>query len=116
PSVKKEIWRGSIMIVTEDQESSYDIVPTLRLFSQPIELLPPPPPEIPDGSKLPPEYIDPLVGHTKLGRRGETLYVRPVEHLEEGKDLSQVETDDGLFERTRSPSDYPREDGSDPQG
>lgn len=104
------------MIVTRDNDSSYDIVPTLRLFAQPIELLPPPPSEIAGNQALAPEYIDPLVGHTKVGRRGETLYVRPVEHLEEGKDVSRDESDEGLFEKTRSPPDYPVEDGSEPPG
>ncbi|KAJ2904087.1 hypothetical protein MKZ38_008898 [Zalerion maritima] len=113
---KRELWRGTVMIVTRDKDSSYDIVPTLRLFAQPIELLPPPPAEIAGGQALPPEYVDPLVGHTKVGRRGETLYVRPVEHLEEGRDVSRDETDDGLFEKTRSPPDYPVEDGSEPHG
>lgn len=91
------------MIVTRDAESSYEIAPTLRLFLQDLDLLPPPPHHV-DGD-LSPEYVDPIAGHTKLGRRGETLYVRPVEHLQEGKDLSKDETDDGLFESTRSTPD-----------
>ncbi|KAI2604696.1 hypothetical protein GGR54DRAFT_450954 [Hypoxylon sp. NC1633] len=99
-----EIWRGSVMIVTQDSESSYDIPPILRLFLQPIELLPPPPAEL--RGELPPEYVDPIAGIPKLGRRGETLYVRPVEHLEEGKDVSRLEPDDGLFEITRSAPDF----------
>jgi hypothetical protein len=102
----RDVWRGSVMIVTQDSESSYDIVPTLRLFAQPLELLPPPPQEISGDNQLPPEYVDPIAGLPKLGRRGETLYVRPVEHLEEAKDLSKNETDDGLFERVRSPAEY----------
>ncbi|KAG6041109.1 hypothetical protein E4U41_005979 [Claviceps citrina] len=101
----REIWRGSVMIVTKDAESSYDIAPMLRLFVQDISLLPPPPLQV--NGDLPAEYVDPIAGHPKLGRRGETLYVRPVEHLEEAKDLSLVETDKGLFERFRSPSDMP---------
>lgn len=109
---EREIWRGTVMIVTQDKDSSYDIAPTLRLFVQPIELLPPPPTEIQDGQGLPPEYVDPISGHPKLGRKGETLYVRPVEHLEEMKDLSRDETDDGLFEKSRSPPDVPPPDGS----
>ncbi len=88
------------MIVTQDSESSYDIAPTLRMFVQPIELLPPPPAEI--QGALPPEYVDPIAGHPKLGRKGETLYVRPVENLKEATDLSKDESDDGLFEKTRS--------------
>ncbi|KAI1827120.1 hypothetical protein F4861DRAFT_433002 [Xylaria intraflava] len=104
--VEKETWRGSVMIVTQDSSSSYEIPPTLRLFVQPIELVPPPPAELPGGQPLPPEYIDPIVGIPKIGRCGETLYVRPVDHLEEAKDLSMTEPDDGLFEITRTASDY----------
>jgi len=103
------------MIVTTDADSSYDIAPTLRLFVQPIELLPPPPREV-DGD-LAPEYVDPLAGHPKLGRKGETLYVRPVSHLEEAKDLSRDESDDGLFEKSKSPPEVPLEKGmTDPPG
>ncbi|OAA63754.1 hypothetical protein SPI_03917 [Niveomyces insectorum RCEF 264] len=111
-----DIWRGSVMIVTRDTDSSYDIKPTLRLFIQPLELLPPPPSEV--QGVLPPEYIDPLVGHPKLGRNGETLYVRPVEHLEEAKDLSRDETDSGLFEKTKSAgnSSGPKSSIVDPPG
>ncbi|OTA99395.1 hypothetical protein M426DRAFT_87080 [Hypoxylon sp. CI-4A] len=100
----REIWRGSVMIVTQDSESSYDIPPILRLFVQPIELLPPPPAEL--RGELPPEYVDPIAGIPRLGRRGETLFVRPVEHLEEGKDVSKLDPDDGLFEITRSAPDF----------
>ncbi|CAK7201320.1 hypothetical protein SEUCBS139899_004023 [Sporothrix eucalyptigena] len=103
PVVERQFWRGSVMIVTRDEDSSYEIAPTLRLFSQPLDLLPPPPSEV--QGTLPPEYVDPLVGHPKLGRNGETLYVRPVEHLEQAKDLSRDETDEGLFEKTKSPVD-----------
>lgn len=98
------------MIVTKDSESSYEIAPILRLFVQDIGLLPPPPHQV--NGELPPEYVDPIAGHPKLGRRGETLYVRPVEHLKEAKDLSRDETDNGLFETTRSPPDVPPADGS----
>ncbi|KAK3329601.1 hypothetical protein B0H66DRAFT_526984 [Apodospora peruviana] len=115
--VDKEIWRGSVMIVTTDADSSYDIAPTLRLFVQPLELLPPPPREISGDEPLAPEYVDPIAGHPKLGRKGETLYVRPVDHLDENKDLSRDETDDGLFEKSRSPPDVPLADGAtDPPG
>lgn len=100
---EREMWRGSIMIVTHDAQSSYEIAPTLRLFVQDLELLPPPPHHV-DG-ELSPEYVDPIAGHPKLGRRGETLYVRPVEHLQEGKDLSTDESNNGLFETTRSTPD-----------
>lgn len=110
----KEIWRGTVMIVTQDSESSYDIVPILRLFVQPIDLLPPPPDEVKGEQALLPEYVDPIAGIPKLGRRGETLYVRPVEHLEESKDLSMLEPDDGLFEVTRTPLDF--DNAPDPPG
>ncbi|KAK4241832.1 hypothetical protein C8A03DRAFT_11951 [Achaetomium macrosporum] len=115
--VEREIWRGSIMIVTTDADSSYDIAPTLRLFAQPIELLPPPPREIKGDEPLAPEYVDPIAGHPKLGRKGETLYVRPVDHLQEGKDISRDETDDGLFEKSKSPPEVPLPEGMvDPPG
>lgn len=115
PPREREIWRGSVMIVTQDADSAYDIAPTLRLFVQPIELLPPPPVEI--HGELAPEHVDPIAGHPKLGRKGETLYVRPIDHLEEAKDLSRDESDNGLFEKTRSPPDTPLEEGSsDPPG
>ncbi|KAI1774711.1 hypothetical protein F4818DRAFT_448757 [Hypoxylon cercidicola] len=100
----RQIWRGTVMVVTKDAESSYDIPPILRLFVQQIELLPPPPAEL--QGELPPEYVDPIAGIPKLGRKGETLYVRPVEHLEEGRDVSRLEPDDGLFEITRSAPDF----------
>lgn len=109
-AVEREFWRGTVMIVTADADSSYDIAPTLRLFSQPIDLLPPPPPEV--HGEIPPEYVDPVAGHPKLGRKGETLYVRPAYHLDEAKDLSQDDTDNGLFEKTRSPPDVDLPAGS----
>jgi len=103
------------MIVTQDSDSSYDIAPTLRMFVQPIDLLPPPPAEV--QGHLPPEYVDPIAGLPKLGRKGETLYVRPVDHLEEATDLSKDETDGGLYEKTRSPVDEDNRDGpGDPHG
>lgn len=100
----REIWRGSIMIVTQDSQSSYELAPTLRLFVQPVDLMPPPPDHV-KGEDLAPEYIDPLAGLTKVGRDGRTLYIRPVDHLEEGVDLSQEESDEGLFEMHKSPLD-----------
>ncbi|KAI3338209.1 hypothetical protein F4824DRAFT_488722 [Ustulina deusta] len=109
----KEIWRGSVMIVTQDSDSSYDTAPSLRLFVQPIELLPPPPAEL--QGELLPEYVDPIAGIPKVGHHGETLYVRPVDQLEEAKDLSMVEPDDGLFELIRSLPDDDT-DAPDPPG
>ncbi|KAF4124957.1 hypothetical protein GMORB2_3796 [Geosmithia morbida] len=110
PAADKEIWRGSIMIVTKDSDSSYEVNPTLRLFVQDMETLPAPPHDI--RGELPPEYVDPIAGHPKLGRRGETLFLRPVEHLAEGRDLSQDETENGLFESTKSTFDGASADGS----
>ncbi|ELR04381.1 hypothetical protein VC83_06592 [Pseudogymnoascus destructans] len=101
----KEIWRGSVMIVTEDARSKYDeAVPTLRLFPQPKSLFLPPPRHFKSGADVAPEYVDPLAGQTKVGRDGKTLYVRPVEELEEAIDLSRNESDEGIFEGQRSPS------------
>lgn len=91
------------MIVTQDDHSSYELAPTLRLFLQPTDLLPPPPAQV-DG-ELASEYVDPIAGLPKIGRDGRTLYVRPVDHLEEEKDVSREETDEGLFETRRSPLD-----------
>jgi hypothetical protein len=94
------------MIVTEDSKSSYELAPTLRLFVQPIDLLPPPPAQL-DGNmgELAPEYIDPIAGLPKIGRDGQTLYIRPVEHLAEMRDLSRDESDEGIFESRKSPLD-----------
>jgi hypothetical protein len=100
----RETWRGSVMIVTQDSQSNYKDIPVLRLFSRPKRLLPPPPQEL-AGEELAPEYIDPIAGLTKLARDGQAIYVRPVDHLPEGKDLSRTENDDGLFEGSPSPLD-----------
>jgi hypothetical protein len=101
---ERETWRGSVMIVTKDSQSSYSIPPTLRLFAQPMDLIPPPPAHIDDenGEKLAPEHVDPIAGLTKMSRAGRTLYVKPVENLEEERDVSRIETDDGLFEESPS--------------
>ncbi|KAK8229659.1 hypothetical protein HDK77DRAFT_362843, partial [Phyllosticta capitalensis] len=98
------LWRGSVMIVTIDKYSIYDTPPVLRLFVQSRNLLPPPPAELDEstGQKLASEYVDPLAGEAKVSRTGKTLYVRPVEDLEEGVDLSTREDDSGLFELSRS--------------
>ncbi|KAJ5082745.1 hypothetical protein N7532_011788 [Penicillium argentinense] len=110
---EKDIWRGSVLIVTKDTRSSYDTPPTLRLFSQPMDLLPPPPAEI-SGEHLAPEYIDPTAGLMKVGRDGRPLYVKPVDHLEEEVDLSAVETDDGIYELSPSQIDYNPEGSKQP--
>lgn len=103
----RETWRGSVLIVTKDSQSSYEVVPTLRLFSKPMDLLPPPPEHLDgeNGEQLAPEYVDPLAGLTKVGRTGKLLYVKPVDNIEEEVDLSRVENDDGLFEESPSPID-----------
>lgn len=118
--LERELWRGSVMIVTVDADSSYNPPPVLRLFPEPIDLLPSPPDPADDGSghSLPSEY-DPIAGLPKLSRTGKTVYVKPVEDLEEQVDLSRVEDDGGLFEETRTaavptsygqPSSRPRGD------
>lgn len=104
PASERETWRGSVMIVTADAGSTYNPVPVLRLFPEPIDLLPPPPQQVDDesGPSLPHEYIDPVAGLPKLSRTGTTVYVKPVEDLEVQVDLSRVEDDAGLFEETRT--------------
>lgn len=103
----KEVWRGSLMIVTIDSRSDYSRgPPMLRLFKQPVDLLPPPPAQIDatSGQQLAPEYVDPIAGQVKMSRIGKTLYVKPVELLEEHRDLSRIENDNGLFEERPSGS------------
>lgn len=107
-SGEMETWRGTVMIVTEDAQSSYEQVPTLRLFSQPMSLLPPPPDRIDDDDgELAPEYVDPLAGLTAISRTGKSRYVRPIDHIEPEKDLSRIEDDNGLFENSPSLIDLP---------
>ena len=103
-STERETWRGSVMIVTADVDSTYDPMPTLHLFSEPMELLPPLPSHTDEEGEheVPSESIDPIAGLPKLSRRGKTVYVKPVDDLEQGKDLSKFEDDDGLFEETRT--------------
>lgn len=102
--MSREFWRGSVMIVTVDADSSYNPPPVLRLFPEPIDLLSPPPQSVDEESRhsLPSEYIDPIAGLPKLSRTGKTVYVKPVEDLEEQVDLSRIEDDGGLFEETRT--------------
>lgn len=101
PGKEKEIWRGSVMIVTVDAESSYTRPPTLRLFKQPMDILPPPPMEVDD---LDPAYVDPIEGQIKVSRTGKTLYVKPIDELDGDQDLSRVEDDTGIFSQIRSAS------------
>ncbi|KAI4173702.1 MAG: hypothetical protein LQ348_006501, partial [Seirophora lacunosa] len=110
---EREVWRGSIMIVTTDSYSEYSPVPKLEIFPEPMDTLPPPPHQanIESGNDLPAAYIDPIAGLPKLARHGGVVFVRPVEDLDHEKDLSTVEGDDGLFEETRTanvPSSYGR--------
>ncbi|KAK3675736.1 hypothetical protein LTR78_004377 [Recurvomyces mirabilis] len=101
----KEIWRGSIMIVTDDRQSDYSSVPTLRLFAQEMELHTPPPKELLEsGHELPPEYEDPVAGQVKLSRTGRPLYVRHVHEIDGEVDLSREENPQGLFAATRTPA------------
>jgi hypothetical protein len=97
---EKEIWRGTVMIVTQDEHSSYEEIPTLRLFAQSMELLPPLSAE--HQQDPPPEYLDPVAGQMKVSRTGQPLFVRPVTVLEDGVDVSRVENESGLFELTKS--------------
>ncbi|KAF2728914.1 hypothetical protein EJ04DRAFT_84306 [Polyplosphaeria fusca] len=100
---QRDVWRGSVMIVTVDDQSSYQKPPVLRLFKQSMDLLPPPPVEIDgEGQNLNPDYVDPIEGQIKVGRNGETLYAKPIEDIAEGLDLSRVEGNDGLFQVTRT--------------
>ena len=109
---EREIWRGSVMIVTTDADSSYVKPPTLRLFKQPMDLLPPPPEEIPGGGpNLNPAYVDPIEGQIKMSRTGKTLYVKPIEDILQGVDLSRVEDDTGLFTENRIALDLHSPDG-----
>ncbi|PWY80705.1 hypothetical protein BO70DRAFT_387697 [Aspergillus heteromorphus CBS 117.55] len=106
----KETWRGSILIVTQDSRSCYEPRPNLKLFAQPMDLLPPPPVQVNgEDAELAPEYIDPTAGLMKLGRDGRPLYVKPVEHLMEEVDLSLIENDDGIYELSPSIVDYSSE-------
>jgi len=92
----KEYWRGTVMMVTQDSQSSYDKPPVLRLFSRPKSLYSRP---IPDADKQDlDEELEPLAGSVKMSRIGRALYVRPCHKLPASKDLSRSETDDGLFE------------------
>ena len=101
---EREIWRGSIMVVTEDGQSDYSSVPVLRLFAQPMDLhVPPPKHLIESGQEMPPEDEDPIAGQVKISRTGRPLYVRPVHDIEAGVDLSREENNHGLYAANRTP-------------
>ena len=111
----REVWKGSVMIVTTDSDSSYVVPPALRLFAQPMALLPPPPAQINDEAVgRPPDNVDSIAGLRKMSRTGSVLYVRPVEDLDEEMDLSWIEDDSGLFEsvRGRAGARLPKNDGT----
>ncbi|KAL8923606.1 MAG: hypothetical protein Q9208_004553 [Pyrenodesmia sp. 3 TL-2023] len=127
PATDREVWRGSIMIVTTDSQSDYSPAPTLELFPEPMDMLPPPPHQtnIESSNDLPTAYLDPVAGLPKLTREGGVVFVRPAEDLDHAKDLSRAESDDGLFEKMRTanvPSSYgkpksaPAANGQSPAG
>ncbi|KAK5087530.1 hypothetical protein LTR70_007035 [Exophiala xenobiotica] len=91
----KEYWRGTVMMVTQDSQSSYEKPPVLRLFSQPKSLYTQPAPTTGEGNFH--EEWEPLTGSIKMSRIGRALYVRPSHDLPATRDLSRIETDDGLF-------------------
>lgn len=97
----REVWRGSVMIVTTDAQSSYQKPPTLRMFKQPMDLHAPPPVDVDD--ELDPAHIDPLEGQIKVSRTGRTLYAKPIEDIPEDADLSRIEDDTGLFQEIQAP-------------
>ncbi|KAK0842513.1 hypothetical protein LTR03_009262 [Friedmanniomyces endolithicus] len=101
---EREVWYGSIMVVTDDRQSDYTSVPTLRLFGQPMDLHTPPPKHLLEsGQELPPEDEDPVAGQVKLSRTGRPLYVRHVHEIDGEVDLSREENPQGLFAATRTP-------------
>ena len=113
--VERETWRGSVMIVTVDSGSKYQPAPTLRIFAEPMQLLPPPTQQNSSRSEesLPPEYVDPVAGLPKMSRTGRMVYVKPVEDLQPEMDLSRLEGDDGLYEVSRTavvPTSYGKPD------
>ncbi|KAI9871890.1 MAG: hypothetical protein M1830_002324, partial [Pleopsidium flavum] len=105
-TTERELWRGSVMIVTVDSDSTYEAAPRLRLFAQPMDLLPAPPQQLDSerGEQFAPEYIDPIAGLPKISRTGKTVYVKPVEHLAEEVDFSRIEDNRGLFEEFPDPA------------
>lgn len=110
---QREIWRGSILIVTDDRQSDYiSGPPVLRIFAQPMDLLPPPSAQQWRSSDVgadvpaaapPPEAEDAVAGQVKLSRTGRPLYVRPVHAIEGGVDLSREENPLGLYSAVRTP-------------
>ncbi|KAK4499069.1 hypothetical protein PRZ48_009581 [Zasmidium cellare] len=101
---ERQVWRGSVMIVTEDDSSDLSSSPVLRMFAQPMDLHQVAPPRAYQaGQELPPEVEDPVAGQVKLSRTGRALYVRPVHDIDGDVDLSRQENNNGLFSATRTP-------------
>ena len=102
PATDREIWRGSVMIVTLDSHSTYDSAPTLRLFSQPMDISTSLNADLHGNQHgRPVRHTDPITGQIKVGRTGQPLYVKPVDELQAGVDVSQFEDESGLFGATR---------------
>ncbi|KAJ6257837.1 hypothetical protein Dda_7626 [Drechslerella dactyloides] len=74
-----EVWRGSILIVTEDAVSTYEPVPSIRLFGQ--------------GCEIPAEGTseDDITSIPAMGSHGETEELRPASDLPSSKDASNGE-------------------------
>ncbi|KAB8698110.1 hypothetical protein FH972_026360 [Carpinus fangiana] len=102
----RRFWRGSIMIVTDDENSSYSTIPSLKIFKQPMELANAPPPRHAEGDLNnlvhTPDH-DPVAGLPKCSPTGETLYVKPADMIQSNVDLSRVKGNEGLFEATAVP-------------
>ncbi|SMQ51262.1 unnamed protein product [Zymoseptoria tritici ST99CH_3D7] len=111
-AVEKEVWRGSVMILTEDDQSDVSTAPVLRMFAQQMDLMPPPPAHL-DSHELPPEFEDPVAGQVKLSRTGRALYVRPVHDIDPSVDLSREENNEGLYAATRTSVLGPQTSGPD---
>nr|POE49535.1 uncharacterized protein CFP56_50452 [Quercus suber] len=110
--VEREIWRGSVMIVTHNDQSDYAFVPILRLFAQQMDLLPSLPRETTNANQqVPLEHEDPIAGQVKLSRTGRPLFVRPVHDIDGEVDLSRVENPQGLYAATRTPALGPQNMG-----
>ena len=109
--IEREIWRGSVLIVTLDLDSTYNPGPRLRLFSQPMDLLSPTRQQFTNDvdQQLPREHADLVAGLPKLSRTGRTVYVKPVEYLAEQVDFSKIEDNRGLFEHF---ADFAHDDGA----
>lgn len=101
---EREIWKGTVMIMTDDDQSELHTAPTLRIFAQPMDLHSPPAAHpLHAGHELSPESEDPVAGQVKLSRTGRALYVRPVAEIDGDVDLSREENNHGLYSASRTP-------------